>query len=61
MLEDKKEQLKKSKEQRKLVEQEFETFRLEGKRKEKMVRIIWEDSGLRIPGLDPSPAWPSGI
>lgn len=41
MLEDKKEQLKKSKEQRKFVEQqEFETFRLEGKRKEKMVRII---------------------
>ncbi|KAM7233647.1 hypothetical protein CapIbe_015783 [Capra ibex] len=36
LLEDKKEQLKKSKEQRKLVEQEFETFRLEGKRKEKM-------------------------
>ncbi|KAI4534385.1 hypothetical protein MG293_015245 [Ovis ammon polii] len=37
LLEDKKEQLKKSKEQRKLVEQEFETFRLEGKRKEKMI------------------------
>ena len=55
MLEDKKEQLKKSKEQQKLVEQELETFRLEGKRREKMVRIIWKDSGLRIPGLDLSP------
>lgn len=61
MLEDKKEQLKKSKEQQKLVEQELETFRLEGKRREKMVRIIWKDSGLRIPGLDLSPAWPGGI
>ena len=61
LLEDKKEQLKKSKEQQKLVEQELETFRLEGKRREKMVRIIWKDSGLRIPGLDLSPAWPGGI
>lgn len=61
MLEEKKEQLKKSKDQQKLVEQEFETFRLEGRRKEKMVRIIWEDSGLRIPGLDLSPAWPGVI
>ena len=61
MLEDKKEQLKKSKEQQKLVEQELETFQLEGKRREKMVRIIWKDSGLRIPGLDLSPAWPGGI
>ena len=61
MLEDKKEQLKKRKEQQKLVEQELETFRLEGKRREKMVRIIWKDSGLRIPGLDLSPAWPGGI
>ncbi|XP_059733464.1 polyamine-modulated factor 1-binding protein 1 isoform X3 [Bos taurus] len=37
LLEDKKEQLKKSKEQQKLVEQELETFRLEGKRREKMI------------------------
>ncbi|KAF4010840.1 hypothetical protein G4228_002337 [Cervus hanglu yarkandensis] len=37
LLEEKKEQLKKSKDQQKLVEQEFETFRLEGRRKEKMI------------------------
>ena len=50
LLEEKREQLKKSKEREKLLEQELEIFRQEEKKKEKMVRRIWEASGLRIQG-----------
>lgn len=45
LLEEKREQLKKSKEQEKLLEQELETFRQEEKRKEKMVRRVREELG----------------
>lgn len=56
LLEEKREQLKKSKEQEKLLEQELETFRQEEKRKEKMVRRrVQGGLGSRIQGKTRAP------
>lgn len=53
-MEEKKGQLKKSKEQEKMREEELEAARQEAKKKDKMVRRIWEELDDERSGVDPA-------